>query len=133
MKTPDGSTVTNVNPFYFIQVGERLVWPEDISIKSTEAQALRALKDYPQVRVVSCSMVMPQTAPEKKPKTQTALGKIESKDFAQPILQIPRFPESNFSFTIARGGGLFQSDQGVKPCRNRLNRLDLVKFSNKSS
>ena len=58
MKIPDGSELVMVEPFYFIQVDERLMWPDDPALMATIEQANRALPMFPGGTIVSCNRIL---------------------------------------------------------------------------
>ena len=64
MKIADGSKLLTVEPFYFIQVDDWLMWPDDVDTMATLEQAEQALPMFPNGKIVSCNQILKH--PENK-------------------------------------------------------------------
>ena len=63
MKIPDGAKLLIVEPFYFVQVDGRLMWPTEPALMATIEQAKKALPMFPGGKIISCNKIL--KSPEK--------------------------------------------------------------------
>ena len=65
MHALDGYQIEQVEPCYFIQQGERIVWPFEADTHASREQAAAMLPAFPGGEVVACNLVL--TKPLRTP------------------------------------------------------------------